>query len=589
VKRLPAVDAVIIGGGFAGLLMAKELGGRTALSVAVLERGGRHDATEYFTGMDELDYNVRFRLMQDYSRDTVTLRHTLRDRALPIRQLGSFLPGTGIGGSAEHWGATCPRFTPDSFELLSKTIERYGPGKLPENHSIQDWGITYDELEPYYARYERLLGVSGKAGNIRGTKIDGGNIFEGWRSTEYPMPPMKVPYFSSLFREAARSLGYHPYASPAAINSINYENPDGVARPSCFYCGFCGRFGCMISAKAQPSNMLIPVIEKQENVSIRTGVWVRRIVHEVTKPNGMVRGVTYVDTSGEESFQPANVVFLASWTLSNTRLLYLSGMGEPYDPLSGKGTLGRNLTHQVSFTAAQAFFEPPLNNFMGAGGVGTRLDDFDGDVFDHSDLSFIRGGVLSAMNEGTQPIAEFGTVPHSIKSRWGAEWKRQSISHYDRVGNVGFSGEHIAYKDNFMDLDPTYKDSFGDPLLRLTLDWQDNERKMVEFIIPKGIELAHAMGAKEINSGSASMYDHYDVRRSQGTHIQGGTIMSTSPDKGVLNPFLQHWDFPNLFVLGGSAFPQNASANPTPTLLALTYRTADAVIDRYLRKPGPLA
>lgn len=588
-KNLPPVDAAIIGGGFAGLLMAKELSARTSLSVAVLERGGQHHAGDYFTGMDELDYNVRFRLMQDYSKDTVTLRHTLRDRALPIRQLGSFLPGTGIGGSGEHWGATCPRFTPDSFELFSKTIERYGAKKVPENHSIQDWGLTYDELEPYYARYERLLGISGKAGNILGTKVDGGNVFEGWRSTEYPMPPMKVPYFASLFRGAAKSLGYHPYPSPAAINSVAYQNPDGIERPACFYCGFCGRYGCMVSAKAQPSNMLTPVIEKQRNVSIRTGVRVRRIVHDAAKPHPAIRGVSYVNPYGEEIFQPADLVFLASWTFSNTRLLLLSGIGEPYDPVTGKGTLGRNLTHQVSFTAAQAFFEKPLNSFMGAGGVGTRMDDFDGDVFDHSDLPFLRGGTFSAMNEGTQPIVEFGVLPHLIKSRWGSEWKRASISYYDRVGNVGFSGEHIAYKDNFMDLDPTYKDSLGDPLLRLTLDWHDNERKMVEFAIPKGVELARAMGAKEINSGSVSIYDHYDARRSQGTHIQGGTIMATSSDKGVLNPFLQHWQFPNIFVLGGSTFPQNASANPTPTILALTYRTADAVISRYLKKPGPLA
>ncbi len=94
-----------------------------------------------------------------------------------------------------------------------------------------------------------------------------------------------------------------------------------------------------------------------------------------------------------------------------------------------------------------------------------------------------------------------GTVPPSVKARWGAEWKKQAVYWYDRVGAIGFAGEHIPYKTNYLDLDPTYKDHLGDPLLRMTLDWQDNERKTVEFAIAKGVELARAMGAKRDRSG----------------------------------------------------------------------------------------
>src|SRR6202142_1628490 len=116
-KTLRAVDAVIVGGGWAGLLMAKELGARTSLSVVVLERDESHSAGpgDYTAGMAELDYVTRSRLMQDYSKETVTLRHTPGERAIPIRQLGSFLPGTGIGGAGEHWGALFPRYVPDLF------------------------------------------------------------------------------------------------------------------------------------------------------------------------------------------------------------------------------------------------------------------------------------------------------------------------------------------------------------------------------------------------------------------------------------------------------------------------------------------
>jgi gluconate 2-dehydrogenase alpha chain len=587
VKTLPRADVVIVGGGWTGMLMAKELGTRTSLSIVVLERGASHAPDEYAAGMDELDYAIRFRMMQDLSHETVTFRHSVKDRALPLRQHGSFLPGTGVGGAGEHWSGVFPRFLPDCFELYSRTVEKYGVARLPEDHAIQDWGVTYDQIEPYYMRVEHLLGISGKAGNIRGTRIEGGNIFEGWRNAEYPTPPTKVPYFSELFREAAKSLGYHPYPVPAATISALYTNPDGITRPGCTYCGFCENFGCMIGAKAQPTNTLLPVIAKRKNVSILPNATVRRILHDSSQKQGKARGVTYADASGEEFVQPADLVFLASWTLNNTRLLLLSGIGEPYNPATGRGTVGRNLTHQVLFSAATAFFEKPLNRFMGSGASGIMFNDFDGDLLDHSSTPFLRGGALLGRSARSLPIGECDVLPKSVKATWGSEWKKAVLYYYDRAGRVSFIGEHFAYKGNYMDLDPVYKDYLGDPLLRLTLDWRDNEHHMAEFATQKAVEVSHAMGAKEVSPFAG--LKRYDASRYQSSHIQGGAIMGASPEISVVNPYQQHWQLPNLFVLGASSFPQNAAANPTPTLLALTLRTADAVVDRYLKSAGTLA
>lgn len=587
-KTLNKTDVVVVGGGWTGLLIAKELAARTSLKVTILERGAPRHSEDYAGGMDELDYNVRFRMMQDYSLETVTLRHRIGDRAVPVRQLGSFMPGQGTGGAGEHWAAFFPRQLPDVFDLLTSTMEKYGLKKLPEEHAVVDWGITWNEIEPYYTRADKLVGVSGKAGNIRGKLIEGGNPFEGPRSEEYPTPPTKQPYYATLFERAAKSLGYHPYPNPAATLSTAYTNPDGISRPGCFYCGFCDRFGCMIGAKSQPTNTLLPIIEKQKRVTLKNGCSVRRIVYERgANGDGRATGVNYVDPTGEDVFQPADLVLLGSWTLNNTRLLLLSGIGEPYDPATGKGVVGRNLTHQVSFTPAQAFFEKPLNRFMGAAPAGMRISDLDGDALDHSNLPFLRGGTFGGMGAGFQPIVGFGTVPPSVNALWGAEWKKQAVYWYDRVGAITFSGEHIPYQGNYMDLDPTYKDHLGDPLLRMTIDWQDNERKMVEFAIAKGVELARAMGAKEIASGSE--YGHYDARRYQSTHLQGGTIMGTSREHSVVNTYGQHWQAPNLFVLGASMFPDNGSANPTPSILAFTYRTADAIVNQYLKNPAALA
>src|SRR6202166_1565275 len=151
-KRLKPVDVVIAGGGWTGLLMAKEITARTPLSVVVLERGPARKSSDYNTGMDELDYAVRLRMMQNLSEETLTHRHSAKASAVPVRQYGSFQPGTGTGGAGEHWGALSFRRPPEAFRLASHLRERHGESKLPPGIAAQDWGVTYDELEANYYR-----------------------------------------------------------------------------------------------------------------------------------------------------------------------------------------------------------------------------------------------------------------------------------------------------------------------------------------------------------------------------------------------------------------------------------------------------
>ncbi len=152
------------------------------------------------------------------------------------------------------------RFLPTDFQLRSHLEQRYGKEFLPKDMTIQDWPVGYDELEPYYDRFEKLCGVSGKAGNLGGEKQAGGNPFEGWRSAEYPTPPLKQPYGPTLFAEAARKSGHSPFPLPAANLSRPYVNPLGIALGQCTYCGFCERFGCGVYAKASPQTCVLPAL-----------------------------------------------------------------------------------------------------------------------------------------------------------------------------------------------------------------------------------------------------------------------------------------------------------------------------------------
>jgi gluconate 2-dehydrogenase alpha chain len=267
--------------------------------------------------------------------------------------------------------------------------------------------------------------------------------------------------------------------------------------------------------------------------------------------------------------------------------LYLSKIGKPYDPGTGKGTLGRNLTHQAEGNT-RIYFDKPLNSFMGTGALSMRISDFDGDRNLTGSEGLLRGGILSTNSFGNRPIGSFDASPRGASKRnWGSEWKAAALKWRDRVGGIALSGEHLAYKQNFMDLDPVYTDKFGDPLLRFTLDWTEHEHQQRAFADQIARKMAPAMGASLIDDTPPAR-GKYNVINYQTTHIQGGAIMGDSPETSVVNGSLQHWDVPNVWVIGASAFPQNASHNPTLTVLALTYWAADAMINRYLKNPGKL-
>jgi gluconate 2-dehydrogenase alpha chain len=308
----------------------------------------------------------------------------------------------------------------------------------------------------------------------------------------------------------------------------------------------------------------------------------------VVHKDGRAVGLSYFNASGEEILQPADIVIVASWTLNNSRLLLLSKLGDTYDPATGKGTLGKNLTHQVN-QATRIFFDKPLNAFMGAGGLGMGISDFDGKEGLDAFPGVLRGGNIRVMSTGEGQIAAFGVIPPGeAKQDWGSEWKKAALKWHDHAGSISTEAEHLAYRQNYLDLDPTYTDKFGDPLARLTLDWTDHERAQGAMLTKIQAQFAKAMNA---TSGGANsrLLERYTITQYQSTHVNGGAIMGASPETSVVNPWLQHWKAPNLWVVGGSAFPQNGSGNPTLTILAITFRAADALIDRYLKHPGGIA
>ena len=147
---LKEVDAVCIGVGFTGSILARELT-KAGLKVVGLERGPNRTSREDFaipSVRDELNYVNRHELFQDTQMETVTLRHSPAETALPIRRLGSFLPGTGLGGAGEHWNGVTWRLQQPDHSLRSHLTQRYGKNAIPADMTIEDFPVAYDELEP---------------------------------------------------------------------------------------------------------------------------------------------------------------------------------------------------------------------------------------------------------------------------------------------------------------------------------------------------------------------------------------------------------------------------------------------------------
>lgn len=585
IKKLEKRTVVIVGGGLTAGLVSRQLTAQ-GIEVLVLERGGDHTngaEAKLPSQRDELRWDVRQGLVQKWNVQTYTLRHSRSDTSLPVRWMEAFLPGEGMGGAANHWNGHTWRWSEYEPTLRTHYINRYGAKAIPTNMPLQDWGVTYKEMEPHHDLFEKLFGISGKAGNINGKKQPGGNPFEAPRRGEYPQKPLEITEAGTVFRQTAEKMGYHPFPTPAANSSGVYTNPDGQKLGQCQYCGHCERFICEAQAKGSPEVLLYPMLKQRKGFELRLNSHVLGVNYD--QKTKRVTGVRYLDLrSGQEYEQPADVVVLGAFTMTNTKLLLLDKIGTPYDPATGKGVVGKNFCYQTTSSVNVFMKDRWTNPFLSTGSTGTVIDDFNNDNFDHTGLGFLGGGMISANMFSGRPIVARRLPPGT--PRWGTKWKQANVDWYAHSFGMSIQGSCYPHTENFLDLDPVYKDAYGQPLVRMTFDWRDNETKMSAYVTKKMEDIAKAMGA-DIVGPAVPRKSPFDTRMYQTTHITGGTPMGTDPTTSVVSPRLQHWDAQNLFVVGASVFQHNAGYNPTGPLAALALRLGDDLV-QYVQRPRML-
>src|SRR6478735_8515095 len=559
---LKKTDVVIIGLGAAGGVAVLPLA-QAGLDVTALEAGQWLDTRDMAPDELKLNRGLWPPGPQKVQGETPTVR---ANASLTAGRAVRHPMMNAVGGTTLHYWAQSWRLNPWDFKVVSETTKRYGASRIPKGSTVEDWPFGYQELEPYYDKIEYELGVSGQAGNINGRIDARGNVFEGPRKREYPMPPLRWTAFHDKMAAAAKQLGWHPFPGPAAINSRPYQNRSG-----CMYHGFCNTGGCHVDAKNSTAVTTVPRAQATGHFKAVTGAIVTSINVDA---KGRASGVTYV-SNGEEFIQPAKVVLLASFAYENSRLLLLSKSGAYPNGLSNNHKqVGKHYFSHHQGAPVTALFPFNVGAWYGLPAQGVAVDDWADDNFDHGSHDFIGGCNLWAMSD-RRPISAAGMNTFGLAPSWGSQWKAFIKENADRSHSSYIQKTTLPYEENFLDLDPVVKDPLGRPVIRITGEFKENERKLAAFSQDKMEEWYRAAGASAVVRGPVG------GAMGASTHAYGGTRMGDNSETNVVDRWGLSHEVPNLGILGGSVMGTSGAHNPTHTVQALVWRTAEHIVKNW--------
>jgi gluconate 2-dehydrogenase alpha chain len=552
-------DVVLVGVGAAGAQAAAILA-RAGLKVVGFEAGPYRTSADFVP--DELGstYYCRGAMGPKFLSETPRWRRSEREQAREaVFTLGRMM--NSVGGSVIHWGGALRRCHPHHFRFLSHVREHFGEGILPDGHSLVDWPIGYDELEPYYTDVEYQIGVAG----------DSRNPFVP-RSRPYPMPPVRPFRMGEVFRQAAEGLGLHPYPTPVAVNSVPYNG-----FPAITYCAWSGGFGPFNNERWYPGLTWVPEALASGNFDLRTHC---RVVRVLTDADGRASGVEYVDANGEFQIQPARTVILCSYTFENVRLLLLSGDAKHPDGLGNNaGQVGRHL--MVKMWSDVSGYCPGIvfNAHTGPAAQMWSIDDFISADVDFGARGFVGGAAPNVENQRLPIQISREALPPDV-ARWGKPYK-DHLREWQHIAAVRLQPDALPYRANYLDLDPRHRDrsGLGLPLIRITYDLQPNEHRVAEFMEGQAEQILRAMGATKTWRGPR-------IGGVVSSHDLGGCRMGEDPAGAVVDADLRVHDTPGLYVFGTAVFPSCPGVNPTLTMFAVCQRAAERLAER-LRRGEP--
>ncbi|MAS97250.1 MAG: GMC family oxidoreductase [Verrucomicrobiales bacterium] len=482
-----------------------------------------------------------------------------------------------LGGRTNHWGRISLRNGPYDFKPKS----RDGLGF--------DWPVTYDEIDPYYTKVERLIGVYGTNEGLENTPDSPDGVLQ---------PPPKGRIGDLLSQKAGKKIGVpivpihravltKPQDADTLPGLLHPDNEDAQkyvadsmrSRAACFWATACGR-GCSIRANYQSTTVHLPPALATGNLDIIPDAHAREVI---VNDEGKATGVLFIDkNTGKEERVKGKTVVLAASSGETVRILLNSKSNQFPEGLANRSglvgkyimdTVGSDLRGQIP-----ALENLPPHNDDGAGGSHFYAPWWLYGDQKAGKMDFARGyhieiGGTRSMPRGTSPVPG-----QYLKGLYGTKLKEEARRYYGSFIGFACRGEMIPNEGSFAELDPEVKDKWGIPVVKWHWEWSDHELNMSEHAQRTFEELIDAMGGTPMGGGGKSGRDTI-LNGGKVIHEVGGAIMGDDAEKSVCNRWNQTWDVPNLFLCDGSPFPSNADKNPTETIMALAWRCADHLIE----------
>jgi choline dehydrogenase-like flavoprotein len=571
-SSMDTYDVIIVGSG-AGGGMASKILSESGLSVAVVEAGSDFDPA-----LEEYRTQMRFPW------------ESPRRGANTVRAFGDFDAAYGgweidgepytrkdgtefdwfrsrmVGGRTNHWGRISLRFGPDDFKR--KSIDGLG----------DDWPIGYDEVKPFYDRVDKIVGVFGSKEGIR-NEPDGNFL-----------PPPKPRLHEAAFTMAGKKINLPVIPSRVSVLTRPVNNERGA----CFFCAQCNR-GCQVYGDFSAGTVLVKPAIKKGNVDLYTYAMVRKVT---TNENGEATGVSYVSKVDMQEYKlKARVVVLGASACESARIMMNSASAQHPNGLSNSsGTLGRYLHDSTGASRSALMTDFIARDKYNEDGVGS-LHVYTPWWLDNKKLDFPRGYHLEFGGGMRQPNYGFGFGMNTMRQYmrdefgkprpnggYGEGLKKDIRNIYGATVGIAGRGESVPQYDNYCEIDPTIVDKYGIPVLRFNYNWTDFEVKQAKHMQDTFEEIFDAMGAVVLGKKQGIETQYGLEAPGRIIHEVGTTRMGNDPKTSVLNKYAQAHECNNLFVVDAGPFVSQADKNPTWTILALSIRTSEYIVDQLNKK-----
>jgi len=549
-------DAIVIGSGISGGWAAKELC-ELGLKTLVLERGRNveHNKDYPTATMDPWEFKHRGQMTREFLKENPLISRAagfgedcahffIKDKDHPYIQEKPFewIRGYQVGGKSLTWGRACQRWS--EFEFTNPA--RFGYGI--------EWPIGYADVAPWYSHVEKFIGVCGNKDGI-----------ESMPDGEF-LPPFEMNCVQSLISQKIkenypdRHLVHARWAHLTKPNQIHLDQ----GRAQCMARNECMR-GCPFGGYFSSVSSTLPWAKRTGNLTVRPFSVVHSIIYDEQK--GKATGVRVIDTNTKEvTDYTARIIFLNASAL-NSNLVLLNSVSNRFP--NGLGNDNGLLGKYVAFQNYRASITATMDGF---------LDKY---YFGRNPTELILANYRNLHKHETDYFGGFTTFMGAYRPNKPDEVNGNQIggAYKDALTEPGgwhlymyMQGETVPKATNYVRLSKDQKDQWGIPLLITSVEYDDNDERMIQDFLKQSREMLEKAGCRNIETNENKQPPGLDI------HEMGGCRMGKDPETSLLNQWNQLFHCKNVFVTDGACMTSTGNQSPSILYMALTARAANYAV-----------